>query len=237
MLASTLVGGLWLAGGPVVLAIGPVLVRQYEGGDTGGLAQSYHKASQLVAVAVGPAMLMLMAFAPGVVLAWSGDPVLAGKTAPILAVLAVGTGINALLQVPYQLQLAAGWTRLAMGVNLVAVVVMIPLLLWSVPLYGANAAAMVWATINIGYLLVTIPLLHRRLLRGEMWRWYAADMALPLLGAAAVVALAWILQPDALANRWVWLGFLGVFGVAAVAAAAMMANTIRPRVLAAVRRG
>jgi O-antigen/teichoic acid export membrane protein len=235
MLASTLVGGLWLAGGPVVLAIGPVLVRQYEGGDTSGLAQSYHKASQLVAVAVGPAMLMLMAFAPGVVLAWSGDPVLAGKTAPILAVLAVGTGINALLQVPYQLQLAAGWTRLAMGVNLVAVVVMMPLLLWSVPLYGANAAAIVWATINIGYLLVTIPLLHRRLLRGEMWRWYAADMALPLLGAAAVVALAWILQPDALANRWVWLGFLGVFGVAAVAAAAMMANTIRPRVLAALR--
>lgn len=236
MLASTLVGGLWLIGGPVVLAIGPVLVRQFEGGDADVLAQSYHRAAQLVAVAVGPAMLMLMVFAPGVLVAWSGDPVLAGKTAPILAVLALGTGINALLQVPYQLQLAAGWTRLAMTVNLVAVVVMIPLLLWSVPLYGANAAAFVWATINIGYLLVTIPLLHRRLLPGEMWRWYGADTGLPLLGAAAVVAIAWVLQPEAMANRWVWSGFLVVFGGAALVAAALMADTIRARVKTRLRR-
>lgn len=236
MLASTLVGGLWLVGGPVVLAIGPELVRHFEGGDTPELAQSYHKASQLVAVTVVPTMLMLMCFAPGVVFAWSGDPVLAAKTAPILAVLAVGTGINALLQVPYQLQLAAGWTQLAMMVNLVAVVVMIPLLLWSVPIYGADAAAFVWAAVNIGYLLVTIPLLHRRLLTGEMQRWYATDTAMPMLGAAAVVAIGWVLQPDAVANRWVWLGFLVVCGAGAMAAAAMMANMIRPRVLAALRQ-
>jgi O-antigen/teichoic acid export membrane protein len=237
MLASTLVGGLWLLGGPVVLAIGPVLVRHFESGDTAALSQHYHKASQLVAVAVAPATLMLMVFAPGVVFAWSGDAVLAAKTAPILAVLAVGTGINALLQVPYQLQLAAGWTRLAIGINLVAVVVMIPLLLWSVPLYGANAAALVWATINFGYLLATIPLLHRRLLRQEMWRWYGADTALPVLGAAAVVAIGWVLQPEAMANRWLWLGFLAVFGGGAMAAAAVMADTIRPRLLSAVRLG
>lgn len=237
MLASTVVGGLWLLGGPVVMAIGPKLVRLHEAGNVPGLALTYHKASQLVTVAIVPAALVLACFAQGVVLAWSGDPVLAARTAPILALLAIGTGLNASMQVPYQLQLAAGWTSLAMRVNIVAVAVMVPLLLWSVPRYGPVAAAMVWAAINTGYLLVNIPVMHRRLLPGEMWRWYGADLALPTLGAAVVIAAAWLVQPGADAGRWPWLWFLAATGITTMAGAAVLAGTVRHQLAAWIAVG
>lgn len=236
MLGSTVAGGLYLLGGPIVLAVAPRLVRLHEHGDQTALATAYHKASQLVAVMLGPAALLLALFAPGVLFAWSGDAQLAARTAPILSLLAIGTLLNGLLQVPHQLQLAAGWTSLALRSNLVAVVVMVPLLVWAVPQHGAPAAAAVWAAINIGYLLVNIPLLHRRLLPGEMWRWYGQDIALPLAGAGAVMLAAFGLQPAGGASRAAWLLFLAVAGSSALVAAAAMAGSIRRQFLAAVVR-
>ena len=227
MLASTLATGLWMIGAPVVLAVGPLMVRLHESRDEAALANAYHKASQLVSVGVVPAMLVLALFAPGVVLAWSGDPALAAGAGPILALLGVGTGLNALLQLPYQLQLAAGWTGLAMRVNLVAVLVMVPLLLWAVPRHGPLAAATVWAAINAAYLLVTIPLMHRRLLPAEMWRWLGRDILAPLGGAGIVLALAWLVQPSVAAGRWSWAWFLAATGLAALLGAALSAGKVR----------
>ncbi len=236
MLGSTVAGGLYLLGGPIVLAVAPRLVRLHEHGDMAALASAYHKSSQLVAVVAGPAAMMLATFAPGVLYAWSGDPRLAAHTAPILALLALGTLLNALLQVPHQLQMAAGWTGLALRSNLVAVVVMVPLLLWAVPRFGAPAAAAIWAVINIGYLLVNVPLLHRRLLPGEMWQWYGRDIALPLVGAGVVIAAAYGLQPAEGASRAAWLLFLMATGSVALVASAAMAGAIRRQFLAAVAR-
>jgi hypothetical protein len=53
--------------------------------------------------------------------------------------------------------------------------------------YGAVGAAFMWVIFNCGLLLVGIQLMHRRLLKGEQWRWYLEDVGLPLavsLGAA-----------------------------------------------------
>ncbi|MFZ4688903.1 MAG: lipopolysaccharide biosynthesis protein [Polymorphobacter sp.] len=236
MLATTVGSGLLLVSAPIVLAVGPMLVRLLETGNAPGLSLTYHKASQLAAVALAPAALVLSVFAQGVLLAWSGDAVLAERTAPILAVLAIGTFLNGLMQVPHQLQLAAGWTSLAMRIYLVTVAVMVPLLLWAVPVYGPVAAAAVWVCINIFYVLVQIPLMHRRLLPGELGRWYLFDVAMPVAAAAGVVAIAWLLRPDLAAGRLMWLGFLLGTGAAATIAAALAASTILPRLVAVMDR-
>jgi O-antigen/teichoic acid export membrane protein len=201
-----------------------------------GLADTYHKAAQLVAALLAPAALLMIVFPYGLLFAWTGDPALAGRTGPILSLLAVGTFLNALYQVPYQLQVAAGWTSMSLKLFASALVVLIALLLLLVPTGGAVAAGGAWAIANIGILSVGTLLLHRRLLPGERRRWLLGDTLAPVSGATAVVALALLVQPQATAGRLVWLAFVAVTGVVALAASVAMSDGLRQRVLRLLRR-
>ena len=52
--------------------------------------------------------------------------------------------------------------------------------------YGAVGAAIMWAALNGIYMLIGVPLTHRRLLQGEMGRWFAEDTIPPLVAAVLV---------------------------------------------------
>lgn len=235
LLASTIAAALYLVSAPIGQALAPVLVRLAEAGDEAPLANAYHKSSQLVTVLLVPAVLLMALFPSGVLFAWSGDTVLAARTGPILALLALGTFFSAQFQIPYQLQLAAGWTGLILRMNIVAVSVLVPALLWAVPREGVAAAAAVSVALNLGYLLIGIPLLHRRLLRGQMWRWYREDVGMPA-GAALLACVPMLLiVRGAEPTRLEWLALLLITGALSVAAAAMAAGRIRPQALAMLR--
>jgi len=125
---------------------------------------------------------------------------------PLMTILGLNILLNSLLCIPYQLQLAHGWTSLTIKINIIAVIVMVPAILWSVPIYGAIGAAWMLAATSAGCLLLEIPLMHRRLLPAEKWRWYSRDVAVPLAAATAAALLCrWALPHD--------LGKLGEFSV------------------------
>ena len=229
MLASTVAASVYLAVGPVIQAVFPRLVALVASDNTEPLAQAYHDASQAVSVLLLPITMLLASFPRGVLFAWSGDAVLAARTAPILGALAIGAFLNALMQVPHHLQLAAGWTSLALKMNIVAVVILIPALLVAVPLHGPVAAAMVWIILNTGYLLVGIPLLHRRLLRGEMRAWVLNDVLAPTVGTAVAIFAATLFAPAIDDARLAWLAFLVGAGMLATIGAVLTASTIRAR--------
>jgi hypothetical protein len=72
------------------------------------------------------------------------------------------------------------------------VVLLLPAIYISVTTYGAIGAAVVWVILNLGYVLIATPMMHRVLLTSEMWRWYRQDVLVPFafaLAAAAAVAL------------------------------------------------
>jgi O-antigen/teichoic acid export membrane protein len=235
MLATTLAGVLYLVSWPVAQAVGPRLVELIEGGDEPALALTYHRASQITIVLLAPVVAMLALFPAGVMLVWSGDPALGRAVAPLLGLLALGTGLHAMLQLPALLQLSSGWTGLSLRLNLLAVTVLIPALLLLVPRGGAAAAAGLWAGLNLFYLLTMVPLMHRRLLRGEMLRWYGRDLGLPVLAVIAVMAPAALIAPHLGLSRWGWLVWLAAVGMAGLAAAILAAPHVRTLVAAALR--
>lgn len=236
MLASTLVSVLYMVSWPVAQAVNPRLVELIEAGQTAALAQTYHRAAQLMTVLLVPAMAMLMLFADGAVFAWSGDPALTARVAPVLRLLALGTGIHAIMQLPGLLQLASGWTSLSFRINLAAVALLVPALVILVPGGGTVAAAGIWAVLNLIYLLVMVPLMHRRLLRGEMTSWYVHDIALPSAAVVLVTGTAAVLVPLLDPGRVGWLVFLSITGLAALAAAVLAAPLVRGPALAFAAR-
>jgi O-antigen/teichoic acid export membrane protein len=144
--------------------------------------------------------------------------------------------LNGLMQLPYFTMIAHGWTRLSLVSNIVAVAVLVPLLLLVVPIYGGRGAALVWITLNLGYILVQAPLLHRRILRGELWRWYGQDLALPMVAAGVAMGLAVALRGQFTLSRWQLVPVLGMAWGAAVVPAVLVARQVRGRLLALLRR-
>jgi O-antigen/teichoic acid export membrane protein len=231
-LATTLAGVTYMLVAPVTAALFPSMVTLVSADDHAALASMYHKGAQLVTVMTAPAAMLLCLFSGGVIYMWSGDARLAANTAPILSALVLGTFLNGLMWMPYQCQLAHGWTSLVLRGNIAGAAVLVPAIFWAVPRYGAIGAAWIWVAINFGFVLIIIPLMHRRFIAQEKWTWYVGDVLLPLVGAGGVVLLAMGLQPESYQNRWHWVVFLLITGCLALAGSAALADRFRPRLIA-----
>ncbi|MEJ7745205.1 MAG: oligosaccharide flippase family protein [Luteimonas sp.] len=234
--AATLAAAMYMIISPITQSIFPRMVELSTRDEEPALVSIYHQGAQLVTVLTAPAVMLLSFFGGGLLFAWSGNIELARQTAPILMALALGTFLNGLMWMPHQCQLAHGWTSLSLKTNLVAVVLLIPAILWIVPRYGALGAAWIWVALNAGYVLIALQFMHARLLVREKSRWYLQDVLLPSGGAAAVMLLARLLQPAAYQNRWHWFAFLALTAIAAILASAALANRLRPKAMSIIER-
>lgn len=220
--ALTLSAGLGRLVQPMFVAVYPRFSRLIAHGDRDQLSDLYHLASQILAVIVAATAGVICANAEFVLLLWTGNPELSARVALPLALLFAGSAINGLMNLPYALQLAHGWTRLAALSNLVAVVVALPLYVMAIERFGITGAAAVWLGVNLANLIFVLPLMHKRLLPGELWDWYLRDVVPPLIAATAIsVLLRWVTPQDSSALlRLAWLCTVSVLTLCSAAVAA-----------------
>ena len=181
-LAATVAAALYVLITPITQAWYPKLCELYARDDHATLTEMFHQGAQLVTVIAGSAAVVMILFSETFLRLWTQDATLAERTAPLLSLLMLGNLLNGLMWIPYQTQLAHGWTGLTVRINIVAVALIVPAILWATPRYGAEGEAWAWVALNLGYVLIGVHLMYRRILKTEKWRWYAADVMAPLLG-------------------------------------------------------
>jgi O-antigen/teichoic acid export membrane protein len=234
MLAQRIASGL----AALIAAIDGAMFPQFAGAvastDEAGVARVYHRASQLMAVVLMPLSLVMALFSREIVLVFSGNAAAVESTHTVLTLLAAGMLLHSLSHPPHYLQLACASWGLISKANVVLLLI-IPLLYVAFAMrFGAVGGASVWILLNVGY-LTTIPLMHRRLLRGEQWRWLAGAVALPFTGAFVPAAIAFWVRPAA-AGTAVTLLYLAVASLAAMSAAAAVTPETRVFLRALLRR-
>lgn len=159
------------------------------------LLDMYHGSTQVMAVLILPAASLLALFSYDIIALWTGSEEIAKNTAPIVSILVIGTAFNGMMNLPYALQLANGWTRIGFTINCFFLLILVPAIYSMANYYGAVGAAIVWAALNVTYMAVGVPLTHRRLLKGEAFHWFLKDVGLPMAAALLVAGIGRKLIP------------------------------------------
>lgn len=214
-LANTIAGSLGMLVGPVFNVDFPRFAGLVQLERRAELNLAYHRSAQVIAALVLPVAMILVLFAEPIVLAWTQDPIVAANVAGIARILTIGSALNTLMTAATALQLAYGWTRLSVVMNLVLIVVFLPLTVIIGQTYGGQGVAGIWVAINIIYMVVSIPLTHQRLMGGELFQWIRVDV-----GRAFVVCSA--------------IGILSAFGIARLTPGIAQISAIALVALAAV---
>jgi O-antigen/teichoic acid export membrane protein len=194
-LATVVASSPYLFIGPIFAAVFPRFSQLIAADDEANLRALYHSSAQLLSVLLIPTALTLALFAPEILSLWLRDPTVVQNVHLLVSLLVIGTALNGLATVPYALQIAAGWTKLPLYQNMVAVMVLLPCLFWATNHYGAIGAAWIWIAVNGGYVMIGIQVMHTRLLRSEKWYWYTRDVGLPLAGTVGIALAARSLFP------------------------------------------
>ena len=212
-LASSLASSLSMLITPISGVAYPRLTELVERGDVSAIASAYHRFSQLLTMILVPGALVLILFSDRILMLWIGDIVTVGATAHLVSLLAVGVMLNGLMNIPNCLQLAYGNTTLLVALYSALVFAFIPTIYFGVSAYGAVAAAYAVIAVNVCCIALAVPLMHRKLLPMEQWRWYCQDVTLPALAAFAAAYIVYHLAPSPL----ILGGWMNAFVVAVAA--------------------
>lgn len=226
-LATAVATGLFVLTSPISQTFYPRFCALIAAGDKSHLAREYHAAAQLLSVLAGSAALVLILFAAPFLRAWTQNSEMANRVAPLLSLLVLGNLLNGLMWLPYQAQLAYGWTSLAVRINVVAVLLIVPALLWVTPRHGAEGAAWVWACLNAGYLLVGVHFMYNRILKTEKWSWYINDILKPLGAGLVSISAFSAIWPVEHQSTFADLTKMVLATLVSLACSALAANQVR----------
>jgi O-antigen/teichoic acid export membrane protein len=196
MLATVVVGGMYLLIAPVFNVIYPRFSALVATDDTEKLINLYRSGTRMFASLLFPVGMALAVFAKDLVLIWTGNSNLASSVAPVITLLAIGSALHGVMYFPYALQLAYGITRLPLTINSILMVVLVPLIIFCALRYGALGGAMAWLTLHVLYVFLGTFLTHRLLLKGIGAKWLLQDIGLPLSVSILVGVIGFYIEQN-----------------------------------------
>lgn len=217
--------------GPVFTAIYPRFVQLVSLGNQDGLKQLYHKSCQFVSVCTLPTAVVIALFSYDILFMWTGNPKTAEHSHVLLSVLICGTAFVALNYVPFALQLADGWTKLSLFTNLIAIILILPSIVFMTRGYGAQGGATVSTVISIGSFFLSIHFMYRRLLPSEKWRWYWEDIGIPMISSLLVAGVGRYFIGDS-TSQFMAAFYLAVVSISTLAITAISTPVTRTWLLA-----
>lgn len=212
--AFTATGLLQLGIQPFYRAFFPRYAELVAAGDAARLRREYFRSCRIMGAVIVPLGAVGFAFAPQLFQAWLGrtDPTIV----VVFRLLLVGITGAGLTWLPAAFQQAHGWTRLHVAMMAGAVVIGGAAMPWTIGAYGVAGATAVWIAHGLSEVTLGLWLMHRRLLAGELGRWYRTVVLPPLCASLPIAGLSAWLLPLA-PGRWAGLAWAAATGATALA--------------------
>lgn len=227
-LAVLVAGGIMQISSPISGAIMPRMASLYAAKEYEQLKIVYLNATQFIAVICVTAGIVLAVLSKQVLYAWTGDVVLANKTAPILTLYALGNSALALTAFPYYLQYAKGNLRFHLIGNIILLLVLVPTIIFAAKTYGAVGAGWVWFLTHSIYLVCWVSYVHSQISPGINKEWYQKFIYIVLFVSGISFGLAEIFNFSS--NRLVLFGQITLISVVCLIVASLCSAQIRQKV-------
>jgi O-antigen/teichoic acid export membrane protein len=211
-LATTVAGITYYFSNSIIQAIYPRLCELHGNKKDNEFIEIYHVGTQMVTIFSGGFSIFLFFFADEILFFWTNDRDLVSNVALPLRVLCLCALLNTQIQIPFQAQLAYGWTLLALVIHLLAIIFYFPLLMIMTPRYGLVGVAVSLLIINFGFLIFWPFFMHKKILIQEKLRWYLNDMVIPIFSMLFLGCILKLFSFDT-DNRLLQFIYLGVLFV------------------------
>jgi O-antigen/teichoic acid export membrane protein len=201
------------------------------------LQSRYLHAMNVTLYLVGGASFALIFFGKLVLALWIGHDAAAGAFLP-LALLAAGFWLNAAVSNAYSVAVALGKPNLPLMVSAASAIPYAAILYWLISHYGITGAAMGWLLLNACYVIILIPLVHRKLLSLPTFIWLARILGMfALLGVGSFGGVQFIVSrvvvPE---NRWIDIVALALGGmIYCLGGLLLLGPTLRSEIFAMLR--
>lgn len=163
----------------------PRFTLLFERKATEALIKEYRLAYELMALGIIPGAVALFLYAPLFIsLLSTGDPKFNQQVLSFFRPLLIGSSLFFIVHVPIIMQYANSWSGLFGKFNLFASFALIPISLLCAQKWAGHATAVAWAILGIAYVCIKVPLMHTKILQGELWRWYLYALLIPLMTSA-----------------------------------------------------
>jgi O-antigen/teichoic acid export membrane protein len=188
VLATTVVGSLYLVVTPMFNIIYPHLTALHSAGSLSELEESYLLGTKLIVLIVFPIAVFLAVSGTALVYAWTGSSEVASRVGPLVRLMSMGSALHGAMYFPYALQLATGRPQDAFRTNLILLCVTVPSTYFLASAFGLLGGALSWLLFQVLYVLIGGIVVRNYLATSSIRRWMIAVVLAPAFLAFGVIS-------------------------------------------------
>lgn len=178
---------------PITIAVFPLFSSFISQKNTEATIINFHKYSFLITVIVAPIVFCIALYSVPLVTLWTGNADIAHSVDYVVKMLVIGGFFLCLQLTPFYLALANGFTKINLYIGIGGLVIIIPLMIYSIKHYGMLGATFPWVFINLTGFIIMGLYVTNRFLAGNTIKWMFFDVFSPTLITVIVgVAVNWM---------------------------------------------
>lgn len=187
MVATNVATLVYNASLPIYISIFPHFAKLAHRNESDQVKKDFHFYSSLLSTVMIPFSAIVFFAAEEVLWLWTKDKMLVHATAPILRIMIVATTLNALITTVHTLLHAYSRVRLMLYIHMISFLLIVPLTLLLVNLFGVKGGAWSLAILCSANFLIQAPVIFRNLkLKSVTLNWYFRDTFQCILGVSLV---------------------------------------------------
>lgn len=200
---------------PIAVALLPRMVKCTTDIEKNRLARLFHVNSFILSAIASTGAMVILIFTKDFLYIWTHDNNIADKIENVTRVLLIGGVFLSFQYMPYYLAIANGHTKTNVRLGIVAIICIIPVLIFCVMHFGLIGATYTWLIMNIvayfylGYFIIL------KFLKNEFKRWLIYETLVPLLVTTVIGAIGYLITINLQKGYFVILysvilGFVGL---------------------------
>ncbi|OTG80195.1 hypothetical protein B9T33_09770 [Acinetobacter sp. ANC 5054] len=189
---------------PVMAAVFPLFSLYVSQNNNELIGNNFHKYSFLITIISAPISLCLFLYSIPLVELWIGKPFIAESINNVLKILVLGSFFLCLQLTPFYLALANGYTKINLYTGVVGLIVVIPLIIYSVKSYGMIGATIPWLLVNVCTFLLVGFYIVNKFLNEHKIKWIVWDILVPIL-LTFIVGFSLYTIFSSFSNKYVFL--------------------------------